>query len=170
MSTQRKPRADSPLKTLPVPRQAAIAEYLQTHTLVETQGWLAADGVKTSVTALSEFGSWYALRQQLLRNESTVETLQEDFKQRNPQATAAELSAIGQSFFAALALNQQDAEAWVQVQNLNLKTEQISLDREKLEFLKAKAAQAEQTDKVLSDAELTPEQRAQRIKEIYGRS
>ena len=99
-----------------------------------------------------------------------METLQEDFKQRNPQATAAELSAIGQSFFAALALNQQDAEAWVQVQNLNLKTEQISLDREKLEFLKAKAAQAEQTDKVLSDAELTPEQRAQRIKEIYGRS
>ena len=42
------------------------------------------------------------------------------------------------------------------------------LDREKLELLKRKAAQAESTEKVLTERELTPAERERAIKEIYG--
>jgi hypothetical protein len=52
----------------------------------------------------------------------------------------------------------------------DLSAQAVQLDREKLELLKKKAAQAEQTERVVRDAELTPEERAQRIKEIYGRA
>ena len=40
-SNPMKPRADSPLKTLPEPRQDEIAEYLREHTLKDTRAWLA---------------------------------------------------------------------------------------------------------------------------------
>jgi hypothetical protein len=46
----------------------------------------------------------------------------------------------------------------------------ISLDRDKFELFKRKADQADATDRVLADHELSPEQREQRIKEIYGRA
>ena len=54
------------------------------------------------------------------------------------------------------------------VQDLNV--EKIKLDKRKVALLEQKAAQADATEKVLTDAELTAEQRAQRIKEIYGRT
>ena len=58
----RKPRADSTLKVLPQAKQSAIYRYAEKHTLDATLEWLAADGIKTSRTALSEFVSWYSYR------------------------------------------------------------------------------------------------------------
>lgn len=45
----------------------------------------------------------------------------------------------------------------------------LGVDREKLELLKKKAAQAESTEQVLSAAEMSVEQREEAIREIYGR-
>jgi len=50
------------------------------------------------------------------------------------------------------------------------KAEDRKLEREKFDLLKRKAAQAEQTEKVLTNADLSPEDRARRIQEIYGRA
>lgn len=47
---------------------------------------------------------------------------------------------------------------------------QISLDRDKFELMRLKADKADATEQVLSNAAMTPEQRAQRIREIYGRA
>ena len=52
----------------------------------------------------------------------------------------------------------------------DLKSKVVTMDREKLELLKRKAEQAENTDKVLSKADMTPEQRELAIREIYGRA
>jgi hypothetical protein len=54
------------------------------------------------------------------------------------------------------------------VQDLNV--EKVNLDKRKVAILEKKAAQADETEKALKDSELTPEQREQRIKEIYGRA
>ena len=48
--------------------------------------------------------------------------------------------------------------------------EELQLTREKFEELKRRAARDEQTERVVDDAQLTPEERAQRIKEIFGRA
>ena len=46
----------------------------------------------------------------------------------------------------------------------------LSLDQRRVELLERKAAQAEDTERAVSDSNLTDEQRAQRIREIYGRA
>jgi hypothetical protein len=51
----------------------------------------------------------------------------------------------------------------------DLKGQVVAQDERKLKLLEKKAAQSDATEKVLSDADLTPAERTQRIKEIYGR-
>ncbi|ODU24543.1 MAG: hypothetical protein ABS95_01760 [Verrucomicrobia bacterium SCN 57-15] len=130
---ERKPRPDSRLKTLPEERQEQIAEYARTHSLSATVDWLKADGLVTSQAALSGFLSWYGLRQQLARNESTVESVLADLKANNPNATERELFAAGQSFFSALAIETQDAKAWAMTQELRIKTDDLNLARQKFQ-------------------------------------
>jgi len=165
-----KPRADSPLKTLPEPRQDEIAEYLREHTLKDTRAWLAQDGFKTSITALSLFGTWHATRRQLARNDATVQALLQDLKTANPDWTPDQINQAGQAFFTALAIQQQDPRGWASAQAIALKRSEQQLNREKFEHLKSKAAQAEATERTLDDSQLTNEQRALKIKQIYGRA
>jgi hypothetical protein len=131
--SDRKTRSDSKLGTLPPERQEAIAEYARSHSVDETVAWLAADGLQTSSGAVSVWLSSWRLSRQLRLNESTVETLMADYRQRNPQASEAELRAMGQSFFSALAIQQQDAKVWAMTQSLDLKREQLSLDRKRFQ-------------------------------------
>jgi DNA-binding phage protein len=50
------------------------------------------------------------------------------------------------------------------------KAQELALSREKFELLKAQAEKAGATEQALDNAQLTDAQRAQRIKEIYGRA
>jgi hypothetical protein len=170
MSDSKKPRSDSPLKTLPEARQTAIAEFARDHSLKETRAWLAADGFKTSEAALSLWLSSRRLSAQLAQNESVIEQILADLKSQNPALSEVELQKAGQMFFTALAIEQGDSLSWKRAQEVRLKHEAQLLAGRKIKLLETKAAQAEQTDRVLTNAELTPEQRAQRIKEIYGRA
>jgi hypothetical protein len=157
MSTPKKPRSDSALKTLPRERQSVIAEYLRDHKLDDARAWLAADGFKTSRTALSEFLSWYSLREQMERNESTVETLLEDLKSANPDWSPDQVQQAGQSFFTALALQQQDPKQWLMAQSLAIKREQLSLDARKIVLMEKKAAAFDQVKQAVNSGGLTPE-------------
>ena len=125
MSAPRKPRSDSRLKTLTNQRQEQIAEYAAGHSLADVKAWLSEDGLRTSVAALSEFLSWYLLKQQLIKNESTVDSVLEQLKQTRPDLTESELFAAGQSFFSALAIEQRDAKTWKRTQDLKFKRELI---------------------------------------------
>lgn len=133
MSTTKKPRADSVLKTLPEDRQAAIVDYARDHSLPETVAWLRADGLRTSATALSLFLSWFGLQQQLRRNESTVEVLLQKAMTTRPDWTPEQIQQTGQAFFSALALEQQDSKIWYLTQQVGLKKEQLNLDRQKFQ-------------------------------------
>lgn len=131
-----KPRSDSKLKTLPAERQADIFARMnlpvkQGGGIANVLEWLRKDGLQTSAGALSEFYSWYSLQQQFSRNESTVEVLLEKFKEADPNATPEKILQMGQAFFSALALEQQDPKVWFLTQQIGLKKEQLSLDKKK---------------------------------------
>lgn len=134
----RKARSDSKLKTLPEERQHSIAEFARAHSLDDTVAWLKEDGLTSSAAALSEFLSWYALRAQLARNQSTVESVLEELKQSRPELTESQLFAAGQSFFGALAIEKQDAEAWSYVQGLKIKSETLKLQEKKFQVATCK--------------------------------
>jgi len=165
MSTHHKPRSDSALKTLPETRQADIAEYLRDHSLKATVEWLAEDGFKTSIKSLSEFLSWYSLRQQLSRNEQTVETLLADYVKTDPNLTPEKIQSMGQAFFSAMSLAQQDPEAWVQVQRLNLQRASLAMDERRIALLEKKAAAFDQAKEVI-ESKLSPDEQKKRLKEI----
>lgn len=132
MTDARKPRGDSKLKTLPPKRQEQIAEHALGHNLAETVAWLADDGLKTSVRALSDFLSWYQLRARLARNQTVVETLMETLRREDPHLNPDQLFSIGQNLFAGLAIESHDPDVWVGTQRLALEQRRQELARENL--------------------------------------
>lgn len=164
----RKPRADSVLKTLSPARQERIVDHALGHTLAETVAWLRDDGLKTSSAALSEFLSWYRLRQRLSRNQSVVETLLTDLRRDNPKIDPDELFKIGQSFFSALAIEQQDPDAWARTIRTDQRAQALELEARRVSVLEQKASQADQAAAVTGDTSLTPEQKQQKFREIFG--
>lgn len=167
--TAQKPRSDAVLKTLPEARQAEIIEYLREHSLVETKSWLADAGVKTSVSALSEFFSWYQLQRQLERNNSTAETLVADLARKRPDLTPDQLFAAGQAFFSALAIEQRDALTWKRAQDAATRREALALEGRRIAVLERKAAQADEASKTL-DSDLPPADKMARMRAIFGLS
>jgi len=161
----RKANSLSVLKTLPSERQDAIAEHLAGHSLVDTAAWLKADGIKTSRSSLSEFGSWYALRQQLTHNASTVETLLEELKRGNPSMTHEQMDEAGQLFFTTLAIEQRDSLTWKRVQSDKRAAFRDQLESRRIAVLEKKAAQLDQVQKVVAQ-QLSPEEQKARLKEI----
>lgn len=171
-----KPRSDSALKTLPAIRQEAIADYARDHSLQDTVAWLRADGCKTSKSALSDFLSWHGLQAQLRKNELTVETLLADLARENPDWDPEKIQTVGQNFFTALALQQQDPQVWVATQRLNLdqvsaktrfeiEKQKLGQSERKIALLEKKAAQLDQVKGVVN-SQLSPEEQKQRLKEI----
>jgi hypothetical protein len=156
----RKPNSNAKLKTLPEERQAAIAEYALDKSLAETVKWLREDGLVTSSAAVSEFLSWYRLKEQLAKNETTVSQMLEEIKQNDPSITQSQLEQAGQAFFSALAIEQQDSLTWKRVQDAKLRLGVLKLNRDKFEFDAATAClkqlpelKAISTNKALSETQ-----------------
>jgi hypothetical protein len=130
----RKVRQDARLKTLPEERQAQIIAHLQDHRLADTAAWLREDGFVTSATALSEFLSWYRLKQQFSEDASTVESLVEQLKQEVPGLTEPQLDELGQRTFSLLAIRNQDLGGFVKVRSARFKAE---IERSKIQLREA---------------------------------
>jgi len=155
----------SVLKNLPPERQADIWERLtvKSKTWQDTgyravRKWLHDDGLETSEAALSDFYSWYPLRQQFHQDEVTTNSLLEQLKQEIPGLTEEQLDQLGQRTFSLLAIRRQDPDSFVMVRSARSKAElekaklklreqaesrlagQAKLAREKFQFDAAKAA------------------------------
>jgi hypothetical protein len=133
MSATRKPRGDAKLKTLPEARQEQIAEMLAQKTLAEVKKELAADGLETSSQALSQFWSWWQLKQTLSEAESMTDELVERLKEAHPQISEGQLFTRGQIIFEALALQQKSTKDWKRVQDVKHRRQLVELEREKFQ-------------------------------------
>lgn len=172
MSTARKPRGDSVLKTLPPERQATIIEHISQHTLAETREWLAADGLKTSLPSLSEFFSWYHLRKQFSTIESDTLTLLQLLKKQRPELDQSALDTYASEYFQLRALKQDDPEtylAWATARtNARLKERALALEERRVKLLEEKAAKAEQAEQI-EGSTLSESEKAERIRAIFKR-
>lgn len=169
MSTPKKPRSDSPLRSLPEDAQTQVIAWLQEKSQGEVRKLVkAAHGFEPSDAALSGFWSWWHVRRQLHRNQATVGTLLEDLKREQPELSDEDLFSVGQRFFTALAIEQQDSLSWKRAQDATSRRELVSVMRRKLALLERKAQQADATEQITKDADLTPEEKQQRIRQIFG--
>lgn len=129
----KKPYPQSKLKNLPEERQWDIRKFAADNSLEKTRDWLAEDGLATSIAALSEFVRWFDARERLRKNEAKVLQLLEHYKEENPDAASAKVEAMGQRFFTALAMEQEDPKAWTMLRIVALKEKQLNLDEKKFQ-------------------------------------
>jgi len=167
MSDQIKARSDAVLKTLPEERQREVADFARAHSLAATVAWLKGEGIRSSSGALSRFLSWWSVRQQLRRNESVVEAMLEDLAREKPEMTEDQLTAAGQRFFSALALEQANAGNWARIQKLSLARQANELEARRVKLLEDRAKLAQQAEDVAKSA-LTDAQKMARMREIFG--
>lgn len=122
-----KPRSDSKLKTLPEERQEQIIAWARTQKTEEHPGGLAyareqlaADGLKVSMSTLSEFVSWYGLQQRFAKAASRANQVADLLQQRNPDMEPEHVRKLAQSIFTLEALDSGDADTFVSLEHLKL--------------------------------------------------
>jgi hypothetical protein len=135
MNQPRKPSASALLKNLSEERMEQIAEWIKkpndrdddgklipkTGGLFFAQQQLAADGLKVSLQTISDFGSWWDLRQRFNRMELLTQNSEEMLRNFRPDLTEEQVRAFGQRVFTAAAIDQNDPETFLALTKLQLK-------------------------------------------------
>ena len=101
-------------------------------TLAQTVQWLHEAGVSTSASAVSQFLRWCNHRQELARNEQALRNAILDLIRQGSVPTAESLSQIGNTIFAASALEKQDHRAWHMSQQIALRKTELDLKSKQL--------------------------------------
>jgi hypothetical protein len=131
--SDRKPRADAKLKSLPPAQQEAIFALLREKSYAKAIPLIAEKfEVETSAGALSQFFAWYPLSRRLEQGAKFADELK-SMLATNPKLTlrAEELSMIGQVAFEAQALQEQDPKLFVALRKLRVMEKNFDLEREK---------------------------------------
>lgn len=179
MSTNKKTRADSVLGTLPEERQAEIAEHAAKNSLADTVAWLKADGLKISSGNLSRWLSQWRLSQIFARSNSRAERVRELLLKSNPQIAPEELDRQAALMFQLAAIEEGDSKTWLEIASARqkaktekVKAEQrekvISQNDRKLSLLEKKAAQADRAKGILTDKELSEEEKKLKMHALFG--
>jgi hypothetical protein len=110
---------------------------------------------------------WLKLRFQFCR--ATTKAMWMEINPNGPEPTQEQIQSFGNKLFASDALDRNDDQTWARIQTLELRKEALHNARAKLklEMQKYRDEKAK-TKAVVTKAELTPEQKEARIKEIFG--
>lgn len=175
-----KARSDSPLKNLPEDRQAQIIDWCNTVKTAECSGGykyakeqLAADGIKASEGALSEFYSWWHLRRDFRRNDSLARDFEELLRKEFPKAEPGKIQEFGQTYFTMNAAARRDPKEFREMEYLRLSKEtaetkgrqeerKLSIAERRIVLLEKKAAAYDRAQAALTEAKaskggVTPE-------------
>ncbi len=140
-----KPRSDAKLKSLPQDRQDQVIEWCR-EGYEHARKQLAADGLRVSIRALSEFFSWYRLKQRFEGADSRSQQIEELLRDKNPSMAPAKVREIGQTLFTLEAMESQDAQTFIGLERLKLdqdsakfkaelEREKISISRKRLQLV-----------------------------------
>lgn len=193
-----KPKSNAVLKNLPEERQAQIAEWCakpndrdadgdivpRSGGLAFARAQLAADGLTVSLQTLSEFFSWYSLEQDLRMSFAVEDQVLAATGNVQAAREAAEslllklgiarqdpglIMAAAKTHDSRRSLDLQEktgkTKASQNERKLNLAQRNLELAERKVVLLEAKAAAATET---LTDETLNPEQKTQKMREIFG--
>jgi hypothetical protein len=136
--------------------------------------FLAAEfDIQITEQYLSKWKQKYEEQQQLREEYQAAEEKRQlavqERRKTHPEETEGQLFEFGQQIFADAALTNKDPETWVKIQRLRLDEKKMGLEGRRLQLLERKAAQAEAAMEVVENkSQLTPEQREQKLKQIFG--
>ncbi len=193
----RKPHPSAVIKTMPEADQEALFEFLRTHTLAEGVAWLFSNnGIRSNDSSLSDWRGWYEMNSTISGWSSDVEDLK---RQLADIGTDPDLiPKIGEAVFLSKAAKTGDAKMFATVaaitqRHTELKSSQqqhadkMGLEEKKLKRKDRALEQAQQkiaqqdrkiallesklkdADDVAQNAALSPEEKALRWKQIFGR-
>lgn len=132
--------------------------------------WLAVDcGVTVSISALTPFYLRHCaplIREQRAMNAVKAETIVDEAGRTDWNAATLEL--VKQVSFEMLSGQRTDPKVAEKFVKLVLKADAQAMDRDKLEILKANAAKADAATEVTNDGKLSDEEKAARLKQIFG--
>lgn len=179
----RKPRSDSKLKLLPDEVQETLWRLLNTPVdeegrpapvkeggkpmrMEDALAWLRdTHSVDSSLGALSDWYSWYGLRQRTERARARAEQATLEFARENPEVDSTDLERLGQMVFTAETIEGGDIKAYVALMNLRLKQKDQELDERRVALLEEKARQRDAAKDVLG-SELSQEEQNRLLREI----
>jgi hypothetical protein len=178
-----KPRSDSKLKLLPPERQEQIYAWCNTPKTEEQPGGydlalqqLAADGIRTSVGALSDFWSWYSLKRTFEEANTDVDNVMELVRAEFPDVSADKIAAVGQMLFTTRAVKLQNSEEFREMEKLRLSKDsakkRAQVEDKKLDLAERRVKVAErkldQLKGTLTDGSLNAAEKEQRMKAVFG--
>lgn len=178
-----KPRSDSKLKGLPPARQEQIVEWATTPKsetcvggLAFAREQLAKDGLKVSVRALSEFLSWWRLRERYSSAEERAQQLQELLQGKSEALSPEQIRKLGHALFTMEAVEAGDAKTFVGLEQLRLdqvnSETKASIEERKLQLAERRVKVAERKLEslkgILTDGTLSAEERERRMKQQFG--
>lgn len=137
-------------------------------------------GIKLSGDGkVTNFKQWYVARQELLAFNDRLETSERELASSGASDEEIRRWAIRMTYARAAAQNdpeltlktvdrdQGEVESQRKERELALKSQALSLDREKFELLKAKAEQADKAKQV-TESDASPEEKQLRMRQIFG--
>jgi hypothetical protein len=179
-----KPRSDSKLKLLPEERQEQIIGWARSPKtdacpggLQHAREQLALDGVKVSLTTLSEFVAWWELQRRFSAADSRARQVVELLKEKDPSLSPDKLRELGHALFTAEAIDSADAQTFVALERLDLDRRTAhsrgEIELEKLKIANRRVKLLEDRERkikaTLENGQLSAEQQADRIREIFKR-
>jgi len=174
----KKPRSDAKLKSLPPHQRDTLIRWLTEENLSYDQARerLYQDfSIKTSTGALSQFyaSSCFTLRYSQARE--IADTVAESMKASPDQFDQATISLIRQKAFERAVSKDGNLDELTLLakmlhdsRKLQLKEKDQSLQERRIAILEQKAAQADTATRIVKDAELTEEEKAKRLKSLFG--
>ena len=169
MVNDRKTRSDAKLKLLSPTDRAEVAGWLEQHSQAETRRLIAEKhGFEVAASTLTEFYQWFHLSSRIEETASFVDRAREDLKALpGLDLNDDQLARIGQALFEMQAVKERDGKLFVALRKQRLTADAQRLEREKFEAMQRREEEARKT---VGDEALTAEEKARRIKEIFGRA
>lgn len=168
LPTHQKKLRPGKLSQLPPEVRAQLDSRLrgQQDTLESIAAWLEAEhGVSISQQALSMYYRRRVLPEKWRHMEAIAAELN---RVGGEHVAAAAGQAVAQKVFEWATDEQADPKLLATFYKLMLDTQAQQMDARKLAMLERKAAAADAAEAAAQDSALTPEERVQRIREIFG--
>jgi hypothetical protein len=166
----KKPRTDSKLDSMPESRVMELRDKLLANEgYKEILDWLALEcGVSSSLAALSAFYKRHCapLRREMQELAAVKAEAIIDGSGRTDWNTAT-MELVKQVSFELMSGQQVDTKTAEKFIKLILKADAQAVDRERLELMKAKAAQADAAEGVAKDEKLSPEEKDAALRRIF---
>ena len=171
--TERRPRSDSALMSLPDERQRDLFDFCDGHRkdgLRKVRELLKEEqGVEVSLGTLSNWLNWYSLRSRFSMVAETSDFVARILKE-TPGLDIDDEKVIkaAQAFFEAKSMQENDAGTYVKLMGVRRGTAELRIKERRLTLEEKKARQADDAKGIAEDKTLTPEEKEQRIKGVFG--